>query len=66
MYSHVEMVTRELQGMKELGINVPFDPNNLTDKQKETINEFRENGMKISEIADFLCSEALKDQRRTR
>lgn len=52
----IENVSLELQEMKKLGMRVPFDPNNLSDKQKADIVEYRDGGMKISEIADLLIS----------
>lgn len=53
-----EQVALELTEMKKLGMHVPLDPAALTDAQKQTAEEFRENGMKISEIADYLIQEA--------
>lgn len=50
---HVEL---ELKEMKALGMRVPFDPAALTEKQKAEIVEYREGGMKISQIADLLIS----------
>lgn len=49
-------VTLELQEMKKLGMRVPFDPAALSDQQKADIVEYRDGGMKISEIADLLIS----------
>ncbi|NVL49868.1 hypothetical protein F2S72_08960 [Pseudomonas syringae pv. actinidiae] len=54
----VEDVSIELREMKTLGMRVPFEPNSLTDVQKAQIIEYREGGMKISEIADLLISQA--------
>lgn len=47
-------VAKELAEMKKLGMNVPFDPAALTDKQKADIIEFHAGGMSNSEIADLL------------
>ncbi|KAF0255690.1 hypothetical protein [Pseudomonas putida] len=52
----IEHVSLELQGMKDLGMRVPFDPKSLSDKQKAEIVEYRDGGMKISQIADLLVS----------
>jgi len=50
----IDQVVLELCEMKKLGMRVRLDPNSLSDKQKADIIEFREGGMKISEIADLL------------
>lgn len=52
----IEHVSLELQGMKDLGTHIPFDPKTLSDKQKAEIVEYCEGGMKISQIADLLVS----------
>lgn len=50
----IDDVILELQEMKKLGMRVPFDPTALTEKQKAEIVEYRDGGMKISQIADLL------------
>ncbi|WP_425953059.1 hypothetical protein [Ralstonia pseudosolanacearum] len=51
-------VMAELAAMRELGMNVPKDAEAYVRTNEQTLQGFRDNGMKYSEIADYVCSVA--------
>jgi hypothetical protein len=51
----VEAVKLELAEMDRLGIPVPAGAQDYVDANPREIEDYRESGMKISEIADLVC-----------
>jgi len=53
--SVVDDVIAELAEMASIGIPVPAGAQAYCDEHASEIEEYRHNGMKISEIADLVC-----------
>jgi imidazolonepropionase-like amidohydrolase len=47
-------VTLELKAMKEIGMRIPAKAFKYVEANKEEMAEFRNSGMKIAEIADYV------------
>lgn len=57
--SAAEDVKQELQALKDLGVGITENMLAYPEANAAEMQEFRDNGMKISEIADYVISIAL-------